>query len=292
MARGRGIGQLTIGRPPGELLRSELSLVAESIARRAALAIDNARAHGALQAAGQALQQSLLPASLPDVPELDVGVVYEAAGEDAAAGGDFYDLFPVGHGTWCFVVGDVCGSGAEAAAVTGLARHTIQALVRTGLPLAATLERLNTAILDEGPRARFLTLVCGTLRPEGGGARLELVNAGHPPPYLVDRAGNVREVGTPQTLLGVVDRSTYLSEGRMLGRGDLLVVVTDGVLERRDGKRMLGEEGFAGHLSETTHLPAQAVADRVRRVVAEFSDDPQHDDMAVLAIRIRPAASA
>ena len=188
---------------------------------------------------------------MPTVPGLDVGVVYEAAGEDAAAGGDFYDLFPVGNGTWCFAVGDVCGTGAEAAAVTGLARHTIEALMRTGLPLAATIERLNTAILDEGARARFLTLVCGTLRPEAGRVRLEMVNAGHPPPYLVDRRGGVREIGTPQTLLGVVDRTTYVADSHVLDRGDLLVAVTDGVLERRAGPRMLGEEGFADELSRT-----------------------------------------
>ena len=293
VARGKRIGHLTIGRQPGEVLRSEFFLVAESIARRAALAIDNARAHGALQAAGRALQNSLLPASVPSAPGLEVGVVYEAAGEDAAAGGDFYDLFPIGNGTWCFVVGDVCGTGAEAAAVTGLARHTIQALARTGLPLAATLERLNTAIIDEGPRARFLTLVCGTLRPDGGRVRLEMVNAGHPPPYLVTPDGSVREIGIPQTLLGVVERVAYVPERHTVGRGDLLVAVTDGVLERRNGDRMLGEgTTFTNELAQDAHLPAQAVADRIRRLVAEFSDAPQHDDVAIMTIRIQTGAAA
>ncbi|GAA2151727.1 SpoIIE family protein phosphatase [Nocardioides koreensis] len=292
VARGRRTGYLTIGRPPGEVLRSEFFLVAESIARRAALAIDNARAHGALQATGRALQNSLLPAFVPTVPGLDVGVVYEAAGEDTAAGGDFYDLFPLGNGTWCFAVGDVCGTGAEAAAVTGLARHTIEALMRTGLPLTATVERLNTAILDEGPRARFLTLVCGTLRLDSGRVRLEIVNAGHPPPYLVDDRGGVREIGTPQTLLGVVDRTPYFADSHVLDRGDLLVAVTDGVLERRAGSRMLGEEGFAEELSRTSHLPAQAVADRIRRLVADFSEAPQHDDMAILALRVQAGPPA
>ena len=164
LARGRGIGHLTLGRAAGSPLRDDMLLVAESVARRAALAIDNAHAHGALLATGQALQRSLLPSLLPAVPGLDVGVVYEAAGEGASVGGDFYDLFPIGGGSWCFVVGDVCGAGAEAAAVTGLARHTIRSLMRAGFPVAATLERLNAAILDEGERSRFLTLVCGTFR--------------------------------------------------------------------------------------------------------------------------------
>ena len=98
LARGRGIGHLVLGRPVGSPLRDDVLLVTESIARRAALAIDNARAHGALLATGQALQASLLPPSLPDVPGLEVGVVYEAAGEGTAAGGDFYDIFPVDGG--------------------------------------------------------------------------------------------------------------------------------------------------------------------------------------------------
>ena len=292
VARGKHIGQLTVGRSREERLRSELSLITDSIARRAALAIDNARAHRALRSAGRALQESLLPATAPTAPGFDVGVVYQAAGEDAAAGGDFYDLFPTGSGSWCFVVGDVCGTGAQAAAVTGLARHTIQALARTGLPLAATLERLNTAIIDEGGRSRFLTLVCGTLRTDGGRVRLDVVNAGHPPPFLVTPDGTVREIGSPQTLLGVVDQVAYVQESHTLDRDDLLVIVTDGVLERRNGNRMLGEESFADELASLAPLPAQTVADRIRRLVEEFSDAPQHDDMAVMTIRVQHGAAA
>jgi serine phosphatase RsbU (regulator of sigma subunit)/PAS domain-containing protein len=290
VARGRRIGFLTIGGSHGAMLGSEFYLVAESIARRAALAIDNARAHGDLQATGQALQESLLPPSVPRAPGFDIGVVYEPAGADAAVGGDFYDVFPVGRGTWWFVIGDVCGTGAQAAAVTGLARHTIEALARAGFPVAATLERLNTAILDEGPRARFLTLLCGTLQIEGGQVRLDLVNAGHPPPFLVGTDGSVREIGTPQTLLGVVERVAYVAESHTLGRDDLLVGVTDGVLERRDGDTMLGEGAFTEELAQTRHLTAQAVAERIRQLVADFTDAPQHDDMAVLAIRVEQGA--
>jgi serine phosphatase RsbU (regulator of sigma subunit)/anti-sigma regulatory factor (Ser/Thr protein kinase) len=291
VARGRQIGFITVGRPQRDPLRNELFLVAESIARRAALAIDNARAHGDLQAAGRALQESLLPPSVPTAPGLDIGVVYAPAGQDAAAGGDFYDLFPVGNGSWCWAVGDVCGTGAEAAAVTGLARHTIKALVRAGLPVAATLERLNTAILEEGARSRFLTLVCGTLHLEHGQVQLDLVNAGHPPPFLVEPDGRVREIGTPQTLLGVVDHVAYVAERHVLCRGDLLVAVTDGVLERRDGNRMLGEAGVAVELARASQLPAQEVAERIRRLVADFTEVPQDDDLAILAIRVEMGAA-
>jgi serine phosphatase RsbU (regulator of sigma subunit)/anti-sigma regulatory factor (Ser/Thr protein kinase) len=286
-ARGRRIGVLTLGRTQQGPLHGEALVVAEAITRRAALAIDNAHVHGELQAVGEALQRGLLPARIPASETFEVGVVYEAAGERALAGGDFYDIFPVGSGRWCFAVGDVCGTGAEAAAVTGLARHTVRALALTGFPVAATLERLNTAILDEGERARFLTLVCGTLEPAAGGRlRLTLVSAGHPPPFVVGRGGLVERVGRPQSLLGVWDDVTFVADEHVLERGDLLVTVTDGVLERRDGMRMLGEEGLEADLAQVVGLPAQAVADRVRRLVSGFAPTAPADDMAVLAIRV------
>ena len=259
----------------------------ESIARRAALAIDNARAHGALLATGQALQASLLPPSLPDVPGLEVGVVYEAAGEGTAAGGDFYDIFPFENGTWCFVVGDVCGTGAEAAAVTGLARHTIRSLIRAGFPVAPTLERLNAAILDEGERARFLTLVCGLFRQEGSRVRISLVNAGHPALFVTSAdSEEVRRVGMPQLLLGVMDQVAYVAEEHVLERGELLVALTDGVLERRNGSLMLDDSGVVAELAKVGDEPAEAVAERLRRLVVEFADSPQSDDIAILALRV------
>jgi len=291
VARRRQIGLLTIGRPTGQPLRGEFFLVAESIARRAALAIDNARAHGHLQAVGRALQESLLPATVPTAPGLDIGVVYEPAGPDAVVGGDFYDVFALGHETWCFVVGDVCGTGAEAAAVTGLARHTIRALVCAGFPVPATLERLNTAILDEGTRGRFLTLTCGVVELKRGEVHLSLVNAGHPPPFLVNVTGDVRELGRPQALLGAIDTVAYVAEDHVLSRGDLLVALTDGVLERRDADHMLGEGGLAEELALMAQLPAQAVAERIRRLVLEFSAAPQQDDMAIMAIRVEMGAT-
>ena len=287
LARGRGIGHLVLGRPVGSPLRDDVLLVTESIARRAALAIDNARAHGALLATGQALQASLLPPSLPDVPGLEVGVVYEAAGEGTAAGGDFYDIFPVENGTWCFVVGDVCGTGAEAAAVTGLARHTIRSLIRAGFPVAPTLERLNAAILDEGERSRFLTLVCGLFRQEGSRVRISLVNAGHPALFVTSAdSEEVRRVGMPQLLLGVLDQVAYVAEEHVLERGELLVALTDGVLERRNGSLMLDDSGVVAELAKVGDEPAEAVAERLRRLVVEFADSPQSDDIAILALRV------
>ncbi|MDR7312005.1 serine phosphatase RsbU (regulator of sigma subunit)/anti-sigma regulatory factor (Ser/Thr protein kinase)/putative methionine-R-sulfoxide reductase with GAF domain [Nocardioides luteus] len=286
--RNRVIGWLTLGRPEGEPLRRERLLVAQSLTRRAALAIDNARAHTELQDIGQSLQRSLLPAVLPEIPGIDIGVGYEPTGEFNDAGGDFYDVFTLGSGRWGFMVGDVCGVGTEAAAVAGMSRHTVRALMRAGIPIAPTLERLNAAIGDEGPRGRFITMVCGTIEVSAASrVRLRLVCAGHPPPFLVDRSrpgAPVRRVGRPQSLLGVLDTVDYIEEDVTVERGDRIVIVTDGILERRADDLMFEESGVEAALSGSLDAGAQATADQLLRAVTEFSAVPHYDDMAVLVL--------
>jgi serine phosphatase RsbU (regulator of sigma subunit) len=117
--------------------------------------------------------------------------------------------------------------------------------------------------------------------------RVGLVVAGHPPPFLV-RGSDVRQVGRPQTLLGVEKRVAYTEEEVVLERGDLLVTVTDGVLEGRDGARMLGETSFERDLAKVADLSAQMAAEHVRRLVLDFVSGPHRDDMAVLALRVPP----
>ena len=287
-ARNRVIGWLTLGRPVGEPLRRERLMVAEAVSRRAALAIDNARAHTELQEIGRSLQRSLLPAVLPDIPGVDIGVGYEPTGEFNDAGGDFYDIFALGAGRWGFMVGDVCGVGPEAAAVAGMSRHTVRALMRAGIPIAPTLERLNAAISDEGLRGRFITLVCGTLEVTAASRfQVRLVCAGHPPPFLVTRSRPgvaARRVGRSQALLGVLDAVDYIEEEVTVERGDRLVVVTDGVLERRSGDTMFEEAGVEAVLARGIDVGAQVVADRLLGAVTDFSPAPPSDDMAVLVL--------
>jgi serine phosphatase RsbU (regulator of sigma subunit) len=204
-------------------------------------------------------------------------------------GGDFYDVFSLAPDRWGVAIGDVCGKGAEAAAVTGMARQALRLLGREGHPPAVTLQRLNAAILEEGERARFITVFYGEVTlPAGGGVRLNFVCAGHPQPWRLCPDGVVMPVGTSQPLLGVMEDVAFAAETLDLLPGEALVAVTDGVTERRDGcGRMLGERGLAAVLSTVTSLPAQAVAGRVQRAVLEFADDAPRDDLAVLVLRAR-----
>ncbi|WP_189814160.1 SpoIIE family protein phosphatase [Streptomyces olivaceoviridis] len=287
VARNRVIGMLTLGKPTDEHFRQEILELAEDLSRRAALALDNARLYSERTAISQSLQRSLLPPGLPQIDGVEVEVIYRAAGEGNEVGGDFYDLFPIGDGAYGFAIGDVCGTGPNAAAVTGLARHALRLLAREGLSGPAVLERLNSAILDEGDRSRFLTLLYGEMRPqEDGSAELKVVCAGHPLPLRLRQDGTVTAAAEPQPLLGVIEDLELYEETVTLDPGDVLLCVTDGVTERREGSRMLGDDGLADVLTTCTGLTAGAVAARIMRAVERFASDAPSDDMAILAMRV------
>jgi GAF domain-containing protein/anti-sigma regulatory factor (Ser/Thr protein kinase) len=273
-ARGRSLGMVVIGRPRGDRPPREALELTEDLARRAALALDNARLYEQQQLTSQALQRSLLPPELPRIPGVDLSVAHKVAGEGNEVGGDFYDVFPAGENRWRFAIGDVCGTGPEAAAVTGLARHALRILAREGHDVVDVMGRLNQLILEEGPRARFITLLHGELTVLGGSApgpedegalfaggtdgaraavRLRLVSAGHPLPLLLrakaapeapsrPAAGAAgpgpvplpRPAAEPQPLLGVIGDLCFTAQTVDLYPGDILLSVTDGITERRD----------------------------------------------------------
>jgi serine phosphatase RsbU (regulator of sigma subunit)/anti-sigma regulatory factor (Ser/Thr protein kinase) len=292
-ARGRLIGMMVLGRPPGDRFDTSVLDLAEELSRRAALALDNARLYTAQTSMSQALQRSLLPPELPDIPGLDVAVVYEPAGQRSEVGGDFYDLFAsgtddAGRPRWRFAIGDVCGTGPEAAAVTGLARYALRILAGEGLAVADVLARLNRLILAEGSRARLLTLLHGEISVGAGGvARLEVVSAGHPPPLLLHPDGSVSNPIEPQPLLGVFEEDLRFRAKRVeLAPGELLLCVTDGVTERREGNHMLGDgQGLERLLGSFTGLSAGAVAAGVQRAVRDFGSNPSNDDVALIVLR-------
>ncbi|MFD7131514.1 SpoIIE family protein phosphatase [Streptomyces sp. NPDC059894] len=287
VARNRVIGMLTLGKPTDEHFRQEILELAEDLSRRAALALDNARLYSERTAISQSLQRSLLPPELPQIDGVEVEVIYRAAGEGNEVGGDFYDIFPISDGAYGFAIGDVCGTGPNAAAVTGLARHALRLLAREGLSGPAVLERLNSAILDEGARSRFLTLLYGEMRPqEDGSAELKVVCAGHPLPLRLRQDGTVEAAAEPQPLLGVMEDLELYEQTVTLDPGDVLLCVTDGVTERREGTRMLGDDGLADVLTTCTGLTAGAVAARIMRAVERFASDAPSDDMAILAMRV------
>ncbi|WP_188278040.1 SpoIIE family protein phosphatase [Streptomyces sp. CBMA152] len=311
VAGGRSVGVLMLGR--GGLMRipDEVTGLVEDFVRRVALAIGAARQYTRQVTISRVLQRGLLPAGVAEIPGVDSALVYQPSGE-GVAGGDFYDLFPGADGRWCFALGDVQGSGPEAAVVTGLVRPWLRLLAREGYAVHDVLDRLNKLLVDdgveaaeaaarmvatagghempEGPQARFLSLLYGELVPvpedQGGGARCTLASAGHPLPLLLNPEGTVRAAAVPQVLIGVVEGAAYESESFRLMPGDSLLCVTDGVTERRSGSHMFDDEdGLATVLAQCAGLTASGIAERIKRAVYAFGAKPPEDDLALLVLQ-------
>jgi serine phosphatase RsbU (regulator of sigma subunit) len=291
-ARGSSLGTMVLGAPGRRSFPAATVGLAGDLAARIAAALDNARLYAEQLEIVRGLQRSLLPPSLPAVPGLDTGVVYEAAsaGDGVHVGGDFYDVFRISDRVWGFAIGDVCGTGPEAAALTGLARHSLRLLAREGRSPVSVVERVNQAVLEEGEMAgdagRFITLLYGELEPRpDGSAQLVLVCAGHPLPLVLRRDGSVRAAATPQPLLGVLEQPEFYAEDVELHAGEVLLAYTDGASERRNGKAMLGDEGVAAVLAGCTGMSAAGVVGRVAQAVSDFGASGSRDDLALLALR-------
>ncbi|MGN9838083.1 SpoIIE family protein phosphatase [Nonomuraea sp. H19] len=289
LTQGRSQGALVIGRAEPTLPLEMADLLAD-LCRLVALNLHTAMLYTRQATTSRVLQRSLLPMRVAPMPGLESAVVYEPAEEGADVGGDFYDLFTVAD-HWCFALGDVCGSGPEAAAVTGLARHAVRLLAKENYTVADILDRLNQALLEEGDDGRFLSLLCGELTPlPQGGALCTIASAGHPPPLLLRPDGVVEAMATPQLLLGIEAEARFYVETFELAPEEVLLCVTDGVTERRDGDRLLDDgDGLARLLSGCTGLSAHAVAERVRHAVETFAAEPVQDDVALLVIKAAAA---
>jgi len=295
-ARGRPLGRIALATAPGVHLAREASDLAFDLARRIAVTYDAALSYAELRRTANLLQASLLPPEIPHVAGADIAVFYHPAGQDGATadraydtlvGGDFYDVFEIRPGCWGLAIGDVCGTGPQAAAVTGLARHALRLLAREGLRPATVLGRLNQAILDEGERGRFLTLVYAEAEPQPDGSlSLALICAGHPPPLILRADGLVETSASSQPLLGVIEGDPgFHVDTVVLRPGDALLGYTDGASERRRGERMLGDEGLARMLADCKALTSAGITARIRRGVEQFGEGPLSDDMALLALR-------
>jgi PAS domain S-box-containing protein len=220
-ASGRSLGAITLvsaesGRRYGQ---SDLAF-AEDLARRAGLAMQNARLFKERDEIARKLQESLLPPQLPVIPGCELASLYRAAGEGSEVGGDFYDVFATGDGGWTLVIGDVCGKGPDAAGVTGLARHTLRATAMQERKPSRILATLNEAILQQRSDHVFCTVSYVRLKTGRRGARLTVCCGGHPQPLVLRTNGTVEPVGVPGTLLGVFPDPELSDKAVDLDRGD------------------------------------------------------------------------
>ncbi|MCU1345583.1 MAG: Two component signal transduction histidine kinase, partial [Acidimicrobiia bacterium] len=218
----------------GLLITAAAGGVADRMLRRRdeafLLADDNSRLYAEQRQIAETLQRNLLPQRLPTPPGTAVAARYWPAGVASQVGGDFYDLFPLADGSWALVIGDVCGKGIEAAALTSVARHTIRAAAQHLTSPAKVLRWVHDAVLAFDPTT-YCTACYGVLRlgPDGVPNRFEFALGGHAGPLLVSRDDDVpRSIGAPGTLLGMISDPVIVDSVVDLHPGDMLFLYTDG----------------------------------------------------------------
>jgi GAF domain-containing protein len=298
-ARRRVLGLLAVGRDPGATFAADDADLLSDLARRAAFAVDNARLYSRQVELADGLQAGLRPPVLPNIPGLDLGAAYGAARSAGLdVGGDFFDLMP-GPAGWTVAIGDVCGKGAEAATVTGVARAVLRLLTGQAASIDRILGDLNRTLRDTAAayphgQPRFCTLATASLTtPTADRLRLTLHLAGHPQPVVLRADGSASYVGAPGTLLGVLDDDevAFPAAEVDLCPGDALVLYTDGVVEARSGRELLGEQRLLEAVSDCAGMSAQGVADRVRGAADRFAGGNLRDDVAIVVIRVPPATA-
>ncbi len=255
----------------------------EALATQSAVAVARAQLYEREHAVAQTLQASLLPRALPVIPGLDLAARLHGGTPGLDVGGDFYDAFALSDGRWGLAIGDVCGKGVDAAALTALARHTMRAAAHEGHPPGAVLRALNRAVLAETRPGEFLTAIFARLQARpGGGFELALACGGHPAPVLLDRAGAIKPLDCSGTLIGVVDDPDVTDVTADLDPGDVVLLYTDGLTEAGAPKHTLTTSDVAELLDESRGRTAAETAERCLARAIETAGGELRDDVAVV----------
>ena len=261
----------------------------QGLAAHLGASLDNLAIFQERSGVARALQQTLLPPELPEIPGVDFASRYRPAKSMALVGGDFYDMFEVRPGVWSLIMGDVSGVGPEAAALTGIARYAVRALASQGASPAKILSQLNETLVRFGLQDRFCTMLYGELRPDGDVLRVKIANGGHPYPLVLRADGWVEELDIHGTLLGLLNEVTLEERDVELAPGDLLVGYTDGVTEARDpAGEFFGPDGLANVLVGCAGRPAAWVAQRIELAVLEHQAGVTPDDVAIVVVQALP----
>jgi serine phosphatase RsbU (regulator of sigma subunit) len=291
VARGRTHGVISFWQLGGDADEDPgLGPVFEDLTARAAMALDNSRLYAERARVARTLRRSLMPAVLPDIPGLELASYFRPMGAGEEVGGDFYDAFGDRESCW-LVVGDVCGKGAEAAALTGFLRHTTAAYAREETRPARVLEQVNRAMLAQNFDGRFATAILAHMRFDRACVELTLAAAGHPAALLTRADGEVSELGPNGTLLGIFPDPTIEEVSTTLSPGDSLALYTDGLAEAHAPRRIVTVEEMVFRLAQTQQASAQASIDALLGLID--LDHRVGDDIAILAAHIpRPSTRA
>ena len=230
----------------------------------------------------QAIHRGLLPAVLPDVPGCRLAWRWEPA---SGFGGDYYDALPLGPDRLAVCIADVCGKGLPAALLVSSLQATVRAFVDEDTAPQDAVARINRALCRQGAHGRFVTLFIAVL--DVGEGVIRFCNAGHNPPILVRADGTVSRLESGGAVVGVFDAATYTGGRAAVGRGDRLLLFTDGLVEAGSSShREFGDEHLVDTVVRHRTLDAAEILDRVFGDVHQWAGRRLDDDATALAIAI------
>jgi PAS domain S-box-containing protein len=283
----RSLGALTlVNAESGRTLnRFDLEL-AEQVAARAAVAIENARLYSERSLIAHTLQQSLLPAQLPQLPGYELASVYIPAFESTEVGGDFYDVWRVASG-WMIIIGDVTGKGVQAAALTSLVRHTMRTASEFESSPAELLARVDRTLHGQPSRS-----VCTALCLHIEDNRATLAVGGHPLPVALGPDG-VTELGEYGPLLGGFANASWEDCVIDIDADSVILMYTDGVTDAvgEDGTRYGSMRLYESLLRSRGQSAADVITSLTEDLEA-FQSGSHADDTAALVLRRRPIPCA
>jgi serine phosphatase RsbU (regulator of sigma subunit) len=281
-ARGTTIGALLVVRGQGRGFDVEDVALAERVATHAAMALDSARLYEERGRIASVLQRTLRPPSLPEIDGVRLAARYRPAAEHLDVGGDFYDVHGDGD-DWLLALGDVCGKGVEAAALTGRTRQSIRTAAYFDRRPEVLLGALNTVLFDEHTR-QFVTVVCARMRRCLGHLEFDVAAAGHPAPIVLRAGGRVEHVDVYGTAAGMVADVEYGTVGVRLDPGDTMLMFTDGIDEAFGADGQYGVDRLLALLPAYAGAGPEVICEAIEQSVVEHLDGRAHDDIALLAV--------
>jgi serine phosphatase RsbU (regulator of sigma subunit) len=283
IARGAILGAISFLHAKTDLRyeAGDLALLGE-LADRAALALDNARLYQERDRIARNLQRGLRPPQPPEVPGLDLAVVFDAYGDGIEIGGDLYDVLPTEDGCW-ILIGDVAGKGSAAAAISVALRHTMRGLALEIDEPAELMRHLNAILLEGRSLNEFATALLMRLKREEGEWTFTLVSAGHPPAIHVTRDGSVQLGGG--CMLGAWEDPPFAAHDGELATGDTVVLATDGWFEAGPTERHVGPESLGSLARSFADLDLKEMTERLRLDALARSGGPLRDDLVLLTVR-------
>jgi len=281
-------GVLTLVRraADGHFKVADLALT-EELGEQMALAIRVDRTFRRRSDTADALHASLLPRRMPEIPGLKIAATYIAAAEDPEVGGDFYDVYQTPDG-WGMAVGDVCGKGEEAAAVTAAARHAIRVLARRCADPGEVLAGANEIVLAEefALDGGFVTANIAHLSWLDSKLRVVIGSAGHPAAILLRADGRVRTMNGGGLPLGLFEDASPATQELTMDAGDVLFFYTDGVAQARGPNNTYFQDRLADELAGLAGSTAADLVASMRQAMLAFSAGNLIDDVTMLAVRV------